>query len=66
LNSQLSGGFRKKKVKDMSLNGWKNITNESRQNQMVLDDLIQDASNFDKKLEKMGVSITIKDLLSDK
>eukprot|EP00347_Sterkiella_histriomuscorum_P018065 403346921 len=66
LLKQLATSERKKKVQDDSLAGLNSIFKESNQNQRILDELIQEAKEFDTRLAKMGLNISVKDLLNDK
>ena len=46
--------------------GGSRINKESYQNERILKDMIKEATTFDNRLKKVGLSINIKDLINDK
>ncbi|CDW88357.1 UNKNOWN [Stylonychia lemnae] len=66
LLKQLATSERKKKSQDNSLAGLNSIFKESNQNQRILNELIQEAQEFDTRLQKMGINISVQDLIGEK
>ncbi len=62
---QLATSERKKKVEDRSLAAMNSVHKESDQNQRILDELIEEAKEFDFKLKNMGLNVSVKDLIKE-
>jgi hypothetical protein len=62
----LACASRKKKPEDLSLAGASRIFKESSQNDRILSDMIKEATTFDNRLKKVGLTIDIKKLINDK
>lgn len=66
LLKQLGTVSRKRKVVDMSLTNVDSGTQETRQNERILSEMINEAKTFDNRLKKMGIKLNVDELIGTK